>query len=131
MLKHSQNGFSRKVRKGTSILEVMVALVFLLLSVIGGGSLFASGLGQIHGSGDAQTAVRLAAQKIEQLKSGAYDSIVQPDKPETINMGGLSYTRRTIVSNNNLYKEVMVVVSWSKMAGHQHSVGLTTYVAPR
>jgi len=130
-LKHSQSGFSRKVRKGTSIVEVMVAMVFLLLSVIGGGSMFASGLGQIHGSGDAQIAVRLAAQKIEQIKSGDYAAIVQPNEPETINMEGLSYTRRTIVSNNNLYKEVMVVVSWSKTAGHQHSVSLTTYVAPK
>ncbi len=134
VLRTGQAWAPRKARKGTSIVEVMVAVVIFMLVIIGSAMMFATGMAHISRQGHRRAAVHLAAQKLEYLKGCDYDELVQPDEPEaaeTLPVGDVSYTRITEIQDHSLYKEVKVTINWSHIPGWQHSVILTTFIAPK
>ncbi len=113
--------------KGTSLVEVMVAIVILALAILGGFVLFSYGRGQIDVQKNRRAAVQLAAQKLEGLKAGNYDSIQAGETTESISLGDLSYVRSTGAEDLGLYKKITVSVSWEQM-NKQQNIGLTTFI---
>jgi len=115
--------------KGTSLVEVMIAIVILALAILGGFVLFSYGRGQIDVQKNRRAAVQLAAQKLEGLKAGDYDNIQAGEITENISLEGLSYVRNTGAEDLGLYKKITVSVSWEQMNKTQN-VGLTTFIGP-
>jgi len=117
------------LKKGMSLIEVMLALVALLIVIIGTSFLLAYGRGQISLRKNYRSAVHLAAQKLEQLKADDYYDIVEGETDENLSLGNLSYTLSTVTEDQGLYKNVTAVVSWTQ-GGNQHDVSLITSIAP-
>jgi prepilin-type N-terminal cleavage/methylation domain-containing protein len=107
----------RTPKKGTSLIEVMLAISVLAIVVLGTAffSFYTSGrvgLGKQH-----RAALQLAGQKMEQLRADNEVGIGATDgeTTEEVSSGDLSYTRTTTVEDSGLCKEVTVTVSWSQM----------------
>lgn len=120
---------TRKSREGTSLIEVVVALLVFSIVVMGGSFLFVSGRNQITLRERYRVAVGLASQKLEELKGGSYYSIQIGETEEGLSSGGLSFTRRTVAEDLGLNKKITVSVNWPQM-GKTHDVSLVTLVAP-
>jgi len=117
------------VKKGTSLIEVMVAVVICAIVMLGGSSLFVHGRSQIDLQKNARVAVQLAAQKLEELKAGSYNDIEEGQTEECISLEDSSFTRTVDTEDTGKYKKVRVAVSW-KQASKDHAVGLATIIAP-
>jgi type II secretory pathway pseudopilin PulG len=120
----------RKLKKGTSLVEVMVAVLILTIVVVGGSFFFVASTGQINLREEYRAASRLAEQKLEELKAGSYDVIAIGETKESISMDDLSYSRSTVATDIGSYKQVQVTVNWGQ-AGKEHNVNLVTLIAPK
>ena len=119
-----------KSKKGTSLVEVMVAVLIFTIVIAGGSFLFVTGRSQISLRGHYRVALQLAAQKLEELKADNYDDIEEGETEESFSLEDLSYSRTTETEDVGLYKKVDVGVDWQQL-GKQHSVSLTTFIAPK
>ena len=120
----------RNSEKGTSLVEVMVAILVLALVILGGFFLFSYGRGQIDVQKNYRVAVQLAAQKLEELKAGNYNDIEEGETQEYLSLGNLSCGRSIATENVGLCKKVEVSVSWQQM-NKQHNVSLATFIGPK
>ena len=118
-----------KLKKGMTLIEVMLAIVTLLIVIIGTSFLLAYGKGQISLRKNYRSAVNLAAQKLEQLKADDYYDMEEGETDENLSVGNLSYTLSTVTEDQGLYKNVTAVVSWIQ-GWNQHDVSLVTSIAP-
>ncbi len=119
-----------KSKKGTSLVEVMVAVLIFTIVILGASFLFFYGRSQISLRGHYRVALQLAAQKLEELKADNYDDIEEGETEESFSLEDLSYSRTTETEDVGLYKKVDVGVDWQQL-GKQHSVSLTTFIAPK
>ena len=119
-----------KSKKGTSFIEVMIAVLIFATAILGGYFLCFYSRSLINVQERYRAAAHLAAQKLEELKAGNYYSIVAGETEEGLSSGGLSFTRRTAAEDTGLYKKVTVTVHWPQM-GKDHNVSLVTFVAPK
>lgn len=119
-----------KSKKGTSLVEVMVAVLIFMIVILGASFLFFYGRTQINVQENRRVALQLAAQRLEELEAGNYDDIVEVETVENLTLEDLSYTRTTETEDVGLYKKVDVGVDWQQL-GKQHSVSLTTFIAPK
>ena len=120
-----------KSKKGTSLVEVMVAVLIFTIVILGASFLFFYGRSQINVQENRRVAFQLAAQRLEELKAGNYyDDIVEVETVENLTLEDLSYIRTTETEDVGLYKKVDVGVDWQQL-GKQHSVSLTTFIAPK
>ncbi|MCK4785074.1 MAG: prepilin-type N-terminal cleavage/methylation domain-containing protein [Desulfobacteraceae bacterium] len=119
-----------KSKKGTSLVEVLVAVLIFAIVIIGGSLLFASGRSWIDLREHHRAAIQLAAQKLEKLKAGSYYDIKEGETKEDLSFGDFSYGRGTVIEDTGLYKEVTVTVFWEQM-GKEHNVSLFTFIAPK
>lgn len=122
----------RKSKKGTSLVEAVVAILVLSIIILGSSFLFVSGQGYIDMRGRHRIAAELAAQKLEELKAGNYNDIAEGETEESFSLDDLPYTRSvaTETRDGGLYKKVQVTVSWQQM-GKQRNVSLDTFIAPK
>lgn len=124
----------RKSKKGTSLVETVVAILVLSIIIVGSSFLFVSGQGYIDMRGRHRIAAELAAQKLEELKAGNYNDIVvvEGGTEESFSLDDFPYTRSlaTEIRDGGLYKKVQVTVSWQQM-GKQCNVSLATFIAPK
>lgn len=120
----------RAPKKGTSLIEVMLAISVLAIVVLG--TVFFSfytsgqiGLGKQH-----RAALQLASQKLEQLRADNEMDIDIPDgeTSEEVSSGDLSYTRTTVTEDCGSYKEVTVTVLWTQMGKDREISLVSLYV---
>ena len=118
-----------KSKKGTSLVEVMVAILIFTIVIMGCSFLFAFGRSQISIQEHYQVATQLAVQKLEELKAGNYYAIVEGQSQEDISLEDLPYTRFADIEDTGLCKKVSVTVQWEQ-TGDQRSVNLVTFINP-
>ena len=119
-----------KSKKGTGLIEVVVAILILVIVIIGGSFFFAYARSQIHLRKHYRVAVQLAAQKLEELKAGNYNDIEGDETEESISLEDLSYSRSAEIEDVGLYKKVKVNIHWEQM-NREHNVSLATFIAPK
>jgi Tfp pilus assembly protein PilV len=122
---------ARKSKKGTSLVEVMVAVLILTIVMIGGSFFNVASSSQINLRKQYRAAARLAAQKLEELKAGNYDAIAIGEAKDSISLEKSSLYSRSIVTEDlGLYKQVRVTVHWGQV-GKENNVSLVTLIAPK
>ncbi|MFZ2148049.1 MAG: type II secretion system protein [Sedimentisphaerales bacterium] len=120
----------RKSKKGTTLIEVMAAVLILTLVITGGSFLFVTGKNQIDIREQYRVASRLAGQKLEDIKAGNYDDIEKSATSESLSLKDTSYSRSTVTKDLGLYKQVDVTIQWGQ-AGRERNVSLVTFIAPK
>jgi type IV pilus assembly protein PilV len=115
---------------GFTLIEVMIALVVMSIGLT---ALAAVQISAIQGnvfSKRMTTAVSIADEKMEQIKSNLYTEIVSESSSQ-ITQSNLNFTRQVTVTNNSPLtntKTINVTVSWSE-GSKSHSVPITTIVS--
>jgi Tfp pilus assembly protein PilV len=131
-------GLDRR-RHGTSLVEVMLAILILIIAVIGVASTYVSGRRELVNQRYYQAAAQLAAQSIEELKASDYAAIGEGEEEEELTVNGLTYVRSTkteltAAPSTELpkpCKKVTVTITWSLVGGEdQHEARLVTYIGP-
>ncbi len=119
-----------KSRKGTSLIEVMTAVLISTIVILGGSFFYVASTNQINIREQHRAACRLAGQKFEELKAGDFDAIATGEVTESISLEDLSYSRSTVTEDLGLYKKVIVTVNWGPV-GREHNASLVTLIAPK
>jgi type IV pilus assembly protein PilV len=115
---------------GFTLIEVMIALVVMSIGLT---ALAAVQISAIQGNAFSKrmtTAVSIADEKMEQIKSNLYTEIVSESSSQ-ITQSNLNFTRQVTVTNNSPLtntKTINVTVSWSE-GSKSHSVPITTIVS--
>lgn len=122
--------YATGMRNGTSLAEVMVAVLIMVIVIIGSSILFVAGRSQISMQERNRVATELAAQKLEELKAGSYSDIVEGDTEETVAMEDLSYDRQVQTVDLGMHKQVTATVNWQH-AGTTRTVSLVTLIGPK
>ncbi len=116
--------------KGFTYIEVLISLVILSIGIL---ALTVLQLTVTQGNGSSDTmatAVSLADQKMESLKTVSYTTI-QSESPTAVTASGGTYTRQVIVTNNQPMlnvKTVRVIVSGTD-GQRTFTVPLSTIIA--
>jgi len=120
-----------KSKKGTSLVEVMVAVFISAIVMLGGSFFYVASTSQIHLRKQYRAACRLAGQKLEELKAGNYDAITIGEEKDSLSLEeSSSYSRSVVTEDLGLYKQVRVTVNWGP-AGKENNVSLVTLIAPK
>jgi Tfp pilus assembly protein PilV len=125
-------------RRGSTLIEVMLAAAILVIAVLGTSSSFVSGRRFIVNQRYYQAAAHLASQKFEQIKAAGYPDVNEGEENEDLSLFGDDYQRQTIVeltaaSTPSLpkpCKKVTVTIQWTGPALDVHQAVLVTYVGP-
>jgi len=129
--------FDRR-RHGTSLVEVMLAVLILIIAVMGVSSTYVSGRRELVNQRYYQAAAQLAVQSIEELKATGYAGISEGEREEELTVNGLTYVRNTqteLTATPSTQvpkpcKKVTVTITWSLAGGDQHEARLVTYIGP-
>lgn len=120
----------RGPKKGTSLIEVMLAISVLAIVVLGTAffSFYTSGqigLGQQH-----RAALQLAGQKLDQIKADNEMGVDIADGQtnETVSSGDFSFTRTTVIEDSGSCKQVAVTVRWTQMGKDRQISLVSLYV---
>ena len=65
----------QKSKKGTSLVEVMTAVLISTIVILGGSFFYVDSTNQINIREQHRAACRFAGQKLEELKAGSYDDV--------------------------------------------------------
>jgi Tfp pilus assembly protein PilV len=130
-------GLDRR-RHGTSLVEVMLAILILIIAVMGVSSTYVSGRRELVKQRYYQAAAQLASQSIEELKATGYAGITEGEEEEEFTVNGLTYLRSihtelTAPPSAELPKpcqKVTVTITWSLPGRDQHQARLVTYIGP-
>jgi type IV pilus assembly protein PilV len=118
------------IEEGFTLIEIMIALVVMSIGLT---ALAAVQISAIQGNAFSKrmtTAVSIADEKMEQIKSNLYTEIVSESSSQ-ITQSNLNFTRQVTVTNNSPLtntKTINVTVSWSE-GSKSHSVPITTIVS--
>jgi len=150
--------FSFNLQSGTTLIELMLALLIIALIILGGGMFFFHGRVNIIRESHRRAALLVASQRLEALKAADYEKIALNDpsyQPYYITHSSdwawnLSETKETVTVDNLSdgqmlteaqwrdddgmndsydYLKIMVTVEWSDST--TNTVSLTTLIAPR
>ena len=116
--------------EGFTLIEIMIALVVMSIGLT---ALAAVQISAIRGNAFSKrmtTAVSIADEKIEQIKSIPYANIISESSIQ-ITQSNMNFTRQVTVTNNSPLpnsRKVEVVVTWSE-GSKSHSVPITTIVS--
>lgn len=120
----------RKSKKGTSLVEVMVAALILAIVILGGSYFYVGSTNQINLREQYRAASRLAGQKLEELKAGDYDAVIIGEVEDSLTLENSTYSRSVVTEDLGLYKKVVVTVNWGPV-GMERNVSLVTLIAPK
>ncbi len=120
----------RKSKKGTSLVEVMVAALILAIVILGGSYFYVGSTNQINLREQYRAASRLAGQKLEELKAGDYDAVTIGEVQDSLTLENSTYSRSVVTEDLGLYKKVVVTVNWGPV-GMERNVSLVTLIAPK
>jgi type IV pilus assembly protein PilV len=118
------------IEEGFTLIEIMIALVVMSIGLT---ALAAVQISAIRGNAFSKrmtTAVSIADEKIEQLKSSPYANILSESSIQ-ITQSDMNFTRQVTVKDNDLLpntKTIIVTVNWSE-GSKSHSVPVTTIVS--
>jgi type IV pilus assembly protein PilV len=118
------------IEEGFTLIEIMIALVVMSIGLT---ALAAVQISAIRGNAFSKrmtTAVSIADEKIEQLKSSPYANILSEPSIQ-ITQSNMNFTMQVTVTANSPLpnsKKVEVVVTWSE-GSKSHSVPITTIVS--
>ncbi|HUU18138.1 MAG TPA: prepilin-type N-terminal cleavage/methylation domain-containing protein, partial [Sedimentisphaerales bacterium] len=98
-----------KSKKGTSLLEVMVAVFISAIVMLGGSFFYVASTSQIHLRKQYRAACRLAGQKLEELKAGNYDAITIGEAKDSISLEESSSYSRSVVTEEDLSRTQLKV----------------------
>jgi type IV pilus assembly protein PilV len=121
---------SMSIEEGFTLIEIMIALVVMSIGLT---ALAAVQISAIRGNAFSKrmtTAVSIADEKIEQIKSIPYANILSESSIQ-ITQSNMNFTRQVTVTNNSPLpnsRKVEVVVTWSE-GSKSHSVPITTIVS--
>lgn len=125
-------------RHGTSLVEVMLAILILIIAVIGVSTTYVTGRRELVNQRYYQAAAQLAVQSIEELKAGGYASISDGEEEEEFTVNGLTYVRNVQTELTETpsaevpspCQKVTVTITWSLAGGDRHQARLVTYIGP-
>jgi Tfp pilus assembly protein PilV len=125
-------------RHGTSLVEVMLAVLILIIAVMGVSSTYVSGRRELVKQRYYQAAAQLASQSIEELKATGYAGISEGEEEEEFTVNGQAYVRNTLTELTATpsaqvpkpCKKITVTITWSLAGGNQHEARLVTYIGP-
>ena len=120
----------QKSKKGTSLVEVMVAVLISTIVMLGGSFFYVASTNQINLREQYRAASRLASQKLEELKAGSYSDIATSETKESLFLEDSPYSRTIVIEDLGLYKKVVVTVNWGPV-GKEKNVNLVTLIAPK
>ena len=120
----------RKSKKGTSLIEVMVAVLISTIVILGGSFFYVASTSQINLQEQYRAASRLAGQKLEELKAENYVDVTIGETKDSLTLENSTYSRITVTEDLGLYKKVTVTVDWGKV-GMERNVSLVTLIAPK
>ncbi len=120
----------RKSKKGTSLVEVIVAALILAIVMLGGSFFYVASTNQINLREQYRAASRLASQKLEELKAASYDAVTIGDLKDGLTLENSTYSRSVVTEDLGLYKKVTVTVNWGPV-GMGRNVSLVTLIAPK
>ena len=120
----------QKSKKGTSLVEVIVATLILAIVMLGGSFFYVASTNQINLREQYRAASRLAGQKLEELKAGSYSDIATSETKESLTLENSTYSRNVVTEDLGSYKKVVVTVNWGP-AGLERNVSLVTLIAPK
>jgi Tfp pilus assembly protein PilV len=120
----------QKSKKGTSLVEVMVAVLISVIVMLGGSFFLVGSRNQIDIQEQYRAASRLACQKLEELKADSYETVAEGEVKDSVTLKNSSYSRSTVTKDLGSYKQVQVTVTWGQ-AGMEHNVNLVTLIAPK
>jgi len=120
----------RKSKKGTSLVEVMVAALILAIVILGGSYFYVGSTNQINLREQYRAASRLAGQKLEELKASNYDAVTIGELKDSLTLENSTYSRSVVTEDVGLYKKVVVTVNWGPV-GMERNVSLVTLIAPK
>lgn len=116
-------------KAGFTLVEVIVATIVLVISIIGGTAFFFLNRNNLSYANRQRLATWAAVYKIEQLKSMNYSDLPTADETENPTISEYSFTRTTTITDiSGHYKQADVSVSW--VQGNLPS-SLTTYIAEK
>ena len=120
----------QKSKKGTSLVEVMMAVLILTIVILGGSFFYVASTNQINLREQYRAASRLAGQKLEELKASDYDNVTIGELNDSLTLENSTYSRSVVTEDLGLYKKVVVTVNWGP-AGMGRNVSLVTLIAPK
>ena len=120
----------QKSKKGTSLVEVMVAVFISVIVMLGGSFFYVASTTQINLREQYRAASRLAGQKLEEFKADSYDAVAIGEVKDNLSLEDTSYSRSVVTEDLGLYKQVRVTVQWG-LVGKEHNVSLVTLIAPK
>ena len=120
----------QKSKKGTSLVEVMTAVLILTIVILGGSFFYVASTNQINLREQYRAACRLAGQKLEELKASDYDGVTIGEVNDSLTLENSTYSRSVVTEDLGLYKKVVVTVNWGP-AGMGRNVSLVTLIAPK
>ena len=120
-----------KAQAGSTLIEVLVAVLIFGLVAVGAMTFFIYGRNHINAAGKTRLALELARAKVEQLKASPYASVTS-DAESGLNLGVMQAARTTTVTEINAgsgtYKQVSVCVQWPQNSP-RHEMSLFTLIA--
>jgi len=120
----------QKSKKGTSLVEVMTAVLISTIVMLGGSFFYVASTNQINLREQYRAASRLAGQKLEELKAGNYDAVTIGELKDSLTLENSTYSRSVVTEDLGLSKKVTVTVNWGP-AGMERNVSLVTLIAPK
>ena len=117
------------MKKGFTIVEVLVALLLFLIIMLTGLSFFFYGRRDINLAGHYRQAEELASQKLEEVRALPYNEVADSNEQNII-IEEISFSRSTSVTEREDLgmKEVEVEVRWSEK-GVSQEIELKTIIA--
>jgi Tfp pilus assembly protein PilV len=116
--------------KGTSLVEVMAAILIFVMGTLGSSILFVYGRSQIALQKHYRVALELVSQSMENLKAANYADITAGDTDESLCLEDLSYSRRTHTVVLGTCKQIEVTVNWQQ-TGKVHNISAATLIGPK
>jgi Tfp pilus assembly protein PilV len=120
----------RKSKKGTSLVEVMMAVLISTIVILGGSFFLVASTNQINLREQYRAASRLAGQKLEELKASDYDAVTIGEVNDSLTLENSTYSRSVVTEDLGLYKKVVVTVNWGPV-GVERNISLVTLIAPK
>ena len=129
-----------KNKSGFTIVEVIIATIILVISLLGGVAFFSLNRNNLSYANRQRLATWAAIYKIEELKSMNYAALVSPsttiEPPPPLTISGYSFTRTTTITNpvpGLDYKQATVYVSWNQgnFPPSPTTLSLTTYISEK
>ena len=120
-----------KNKAGFTIVEVIIATVILVMSLLGGVVCFSANRKNLAYANLQRLATWNAIYNMERLKSADYAGLTSGTTTENIFLSGKPFQRRTTIQNiggGPDYKQVTVAMDWGSGT---FPLSLTTYISAR